>query len=65
MKLSARNVIRGKIKSIDVGAVNVDLLVEIPGSIFPPFGMGHAREGTHMRVNTPKRLTRRGLKLPG
>lgn len=33
MKLSARNVIKGKIKSIDIGAVNVDLLVEIPGGV--------------------------------
>ncbi|MBN1979798.1 MAG: TOBE domain-containing protein [Anaerolineae bacterium] len=32
MKLSARNVIKGTIKSIDIGAVNVDVEVEIaPG----------------------------------
>lgn len=32
MKLSARNALKGTIKSIDVGAVNVDIVVEIaPG----------------------------------
>ena len=32
MKLSARNVLKGAIKSIDIGAVNVDISVEIsPG----------------------------------
>ena len=32
MKLSARNVIPGTIRSIDIGAVNIDLVVEIaPG----------------------------------
>lgn len=32
MKLSARNVLKGKVKEIDVGAVNVELIVEIaPG----------------------------------
>ena len=32
MKLSARNVLKGTIKSIDIGAVNVDISVEIsPG----------------------------------
>ncbi|WP_024955731.1 TOBE domain-containing protein [Sulfurospirillum arcachonense] len=29
MKLSARNVLKGIVKDIDVGAVNVELLVEI------------------------------------
>ena len=33
MKLSARNVFRGTVKAIEVGAVNVDVLVEIaPGT---------------------------------
>jgi molybdopterin-binding protein len=32
MKLSARNTLRGTIKSIEIGAVNVDVVVEIaPG----------------------------------
>ena len=32
MKLSARNVFKGTVKAIEVGAVNVDVLVEIaPG----------------------------------
>jgi len=32
MKLSARNVFKGTIKAVEVGAVNVDVLVEIaPG----------------------------------
>jgi molybdopterin-binding protein len=32
MKLSARNVLKGTIKAIEIGAVNVDILVEIsPG----------------------------------
>jgi len=32
MKISARNVLNGKVKSIDVGAVNVEVVVEIaPG----------------------------------
>jgi molybdopterin-binding protein len=32
MKLSARNNLKGKIKSIEIGAVNVDVVVEVaPG----------------------------------
>lgn len=32
MKLSARNVIEGKVKSVTVGAVNVEVIVEVaPG----------------------------------
>ena len=32
MKLSARNVLKGIVKDIDIGAVNVELLVEVaPG----------------------------------
>jgi molybdopterin-binding protein len=32
MKLSARNVLKGIVKKVDVGAVNVELLVEVaPG----------------------------------
>ncbi len=33
MKLSARNVLKGKVKSIDIGAVNVEVIIEIaPGT---------------------------------
>ena len=32
MKLSARNNLKGKIKAIDIGAVNVDVVIEVaPG----------------------------------
>lgn len=31
MKLSARNVLRGKVKSIEAGAVNSEITVELPG----------------------------------
>jgi molybdopterin-binding protein len=32
MKLSARNTLKGKIKAVDIGAVNVDVVLEIaPG----------------------------------
>jgi len=33
MKLSARNVIKGRIKTIDIGVVNVDIVVEIAQGI--------------------------------
>ncbi len=34
MKLSARNVLKGKVKTIDVGAVNVEVAVEVaPGLV--------------------------------
>jgi molybdopterin-binding protein len=31
MKLSARNIIKGKIKSVTPGAVNSQIIIEIPG----------------------------------
>lgn len=31
MKLSARNVLKGKVKSVNHGAVNSEVLVELPG----------------------------------
>ncbi|HJX33605.1 MAG TPA: molybdopterin-binding protein [Desulfatiglandales bacterium] len=31
MKISARNVIKGKVKSVTSGAVNSEIIVEIPG----------------------------------
>jgi molybdopterin-binding protein len=31
MKISARNVIKGKVKKVTVGAVNNEVIVEIPG----------------------------------
>jgi molybdopterin-binding protein len=31
MKLSARNVIKGKVKKVTTGAVNNEVIVEIPG----------------------------------
>ena len=33
MKLSARNVLKGKVKSIKVGAVNSEVVVQLPGGI--------------------------------
>lgn len=31
MKLSARNVLKGKVKSVVIGAVNSEIVVELPG----------------------------------
>jgi len=31
MKISARNVIKGKIKKVNAGAVNSEVVIEIPG----------------------------------
>jgi len=31
MKISARNIIKGKIKAVKMGVVNAEILVEIPG----------------------------------
>jgi molybdopterin-binding protein len=31
MKLSARNVLKGKVKSIVIGMVNAEIVVELPG----------------------------------
>jgi molybdopterin-binding protein len=31
MKLSARNVLKGKVKSVTLGAVNAEIVIEIPG----------------------------------
>ncbi len=33
MKISARNVFKGKIKKIVVGAVNAEVVVDLPGSV--------------------------------
>ena len=33
MKLSARNILKGKVKSILVGAVNDEVVLELPGGI--------------------------------
>ena len=33
MKLSARNVLKGKVKSIQNGAVNSEVIVQVPGGI--------------------------------
>ena len=33
MKLSARNVLKGKVKSIQYGAVNSEVIVQLPGDI--------------------------------
>ena len=33
MKLSARNVLKGKVKSVQHGAVNSEIIVQLPGGI--------------------------------
>jgi molybdopterin-binding protein len=33
MKLSARNVLKGKVKSVKPGVVNAEVVVELPGKI--------------------------------
>ncbi len=33
MKVSARNMIKGKVKKIDIGAVNAEVVIELPNGI--------------------------------
>lgn len=33
MKISARNVLKGKVKQLTIGAVNSEVVVELPGGI--------------------------------
>ena len=33
MKVSARNVLKGKVKDVDEGAVNSEVIVELPGGL--------------------------------
>jgi molybdopterin-binding protein len=33
MKISARNVLKGKIKKVTMGAVNTEILLELPGGV--------------------------------
>ncbi len=33
MEISARNLIKGKVKNVTVGAVNTEVLVELPGGV--------------------------------
>jgi molybdopterin-binding protein len=33
MKISARNILKGKVKQVKVGVVNTEVIVELPGGI--------------------------------
>lgn len=33
MKVSARNMIKGKVKKIDIGAVNAEVVIELPNGV--------------------------------
>ncbi len=33
MKISARNILRGKVKHIEHGAVNTEVIIELPGGL--------------------------------
>ena len=62
MRLSARNMLKGKVKSVNHGAVNTEVVVELPGGLEvvsvitrpPPRTWGWLRARTSTRSSRPR-----------